>query len=86
MMPTRKPLPCWPAFTEGHVRVDGALSACCFGADDRFDMGMLDGTNFMRQWNSPPFRKIREAQIRTMKEGNSALLGTICEVCAAYGE
>ena len=55
LQPMIKPIPCWTAFTEGHVRVDGGLSACCFGSDDRFDMGVLDGTNFMRQWNSKKF-------------------------------
>lgn len=84
MKPNRKPLPCWTAFTEGHVRVDGGLSACCFGADDRFDMGILDGTNFMRQWNSPRFIKLREAQLKTIKDGQEALKGTPCDVCVAY--
>jgi hypothetical protein len=84
MLPNRKPLPCWSAFTEGHVRVDGGLSACCFGADDKFDMGILDGTNFMRQWNSKKFQVIRDAQMRTLTEGECALKGTPCEVCVAY--
>lgn len=84
MEPTRRPLPCWTAFTEGHVRVDGGLSACCFGSDDRFDMGMLDGTNFMRQWNSKKFQDLRKAQLRTLTEGQDALKGTPCEVCVAY--
>lgn len=84
LLPTRMPLPCWCTITEGHVRVDGGLSACGFGADSRFDMGMLDGTNFMRQWNSDKFIKLREAQFRTLVEGQSALNGTICEVCVAY--
>ena len=79
--PTRHPIPCWCAITEGHVRVDGGLSACGFGADDRFDMGVLDGTNFMRQWNSAKFVELREAQFRTLEEGQSALKGTCCEVC-----
>ncbi len=82
--PLRKPIPCWSAFTEGHVRADGGLSACCFGADDRFDMGILDGTNFMRQWNCQKFQKLREAHIRSLKENESALKGTPCEVCVAY--
>ena len=83
--PNRKPLPCWTAFTEGHVRVDGALSACCFGNDAKFDMGVLDGTNFMRQWNSEKFKALREAQLRTITEGQDALKGTPCEVCVIYG-
>lgn len=84
MQPTRPPLPCWSLFTEGHVRVDGGLSACCFGADERFDMGVLDGTNFMRQWNNPKFVTLREAQLKTIKEGQDALKDTICNVCVAY--
>ena len=84
MLPLRKPLPCWSAFTEGHVRVDGGLSACCFGADARFDMGVLDGTNFMRQWNSKKFQELRAAQLKTLTEGQEALKGTACEVCVAY--
>ena len=83
-LPTRKPLPCWSAFTEGHVRADGGLSACCFGADNRFDMGILDGNNFMMAWNSKKFQKLREAQLRTLTEGQGALKGTPCQVCVAY--
>ncbi|MGP1675924.1 MAG: radical SAM/SPASM domain-containing protein, partial [Burkholderiales bacterium] len=37
----REPLPCWSAFTEGHVTADGILSACCFDADSRWSMGDL---------------------------------------------
>jgi hypothetical protein len=85
MKPIRKALPCWSAFTEGHVRYDGGLSACCFGADDRFDMGTLDGTNFMRQWNSTAFQKLRIAQLKTIEEGQQALKGTPCDVCIALG-
>jgi len=85
MVPTRPPLPCWTAFTEGHVRVDGGLSACCFGSDDKFDMGMLNGSNFMESWNSERFQKLRAAQLRTITEGPDALKGTPCRVCVAYG-
>lgn len=81
MRPNRKPLPCWSAFTEGHVRHNGGLSACCFGADDKFDMGLLDGTNFMRQWNSAKFQALRKAQLKTLLHGQDALKGTPCEVC-----
>ena len=84
--PTRKSLPCWSAFTEGHVRYNGGLSACCFGADDRFDMGLLDGTNFMRQWNSTKFQELRIAQLKTLSEGQGALENTPCEVCVAYDD
>jgi MoaA/NifB/PqqE/SkfB family radical SAM enzyme len=84
LLPTRLPIPCWCAITEGHVRYDGGLSACGFGADDKFDMGLLDGTNFMRQWNSPKFVALREAQFKTIIQGQDALKGTPCEVCVAY--
>jgi len=84
LLPIRKPLPCWTVFTEGHVRVDGGLAACCFGNDDKFDMGMLDGRNFMYQWNSEKFQKIREAQLRTITEGQKALINTPCKVCVAW--
>jgi len=80
----RPPLPCWAVFTEGHVRVDGGLSACCFGSDARFDMGKLDGTNFMSQWNSEKFVKLREAHIKSITEGPGALAKTACRVCVAY--
>ncbi len=84
MLPNRKPLPCWSAFTEGHVRVDGGLSACCFGSDSKFDMGLLDGTNFVRQWNSPKFQTLRKAQLATLTEGQDALRDTPCHVCVVY--
>jgi hypothetical protein len=83
-LPTRDPLPCWSVFTEGHVRVDGHLSACCFGSDERFDVGDLTRQPFMQAWASPAMRAIRAAQIRTLKEGPRALAGTMCEVCVAY--
>lgn len=84
MLPNRPPLPCWAAFTEGHVRVDGGLSACCFGSDDKFDMGKLNGKNFMEQWNSKKFQELRKAQIMTLEHGPKALIGTPCNVCVAY--
>lgn len=83
-LPNRSPLPCWSAFTEGHVRADGGLSVCCFGSDDRFDAGNLNEQSFMEAWNSPKFQEIRAAQLRTRTEGPSALSGTMCEVCVAY--
>ena len=77
----RKPIPCWSAFQEGHVRADGGLSVCCFGADDRFDVGNLNEHSFMELWNNEKFQAIREAHIRADSEGLSALKGTMCEVC-----
>lgn len=85
MLPNRAPLPCWAVFTEGHVRVDGGLSACCFGADDRFDMGTLNGVNFMKEWNSERFQALRAAHIDTLKVGPKALEGTPCRICVTQG-
>ncbi len=80
----RDPLPCWAVFTEGHVRVDGGLSACCFGSDKRFDMGKLDGKNFMSQWNSAEFQHLRRAHIDSIEHGEKSLLDTPCRICVAY--
>ena len=39
----REPLPCWSAFTEGHVSADGKLSACCFDANSSLpSLSLLD--------------------------------------------
>jgi MoaA/NifB/PqqE/SkfB family radical SAM enzyme len=82
--PNRQPLPCWSAFTEGHIRVDGGMSVCCFGSDEKFDAGNLNEMSFMDAWHSPKFQEIRAAQIRTIVEGPGALKGTMCDVCVAY--
>ena len=74
----RKPLPCWSAFTEGHVRADGGLSLCCFDADGRFVVGDLTKQSFMDAWNSKEFQRIREAHL------NQDLMGTVCQECIAY--
>lgn len=50
----REPLPCWSAFTEGHVTAEGMLSACCFDANSKWTMGDLNKQSFMEAWNSPP--------------------------------
>lgn len=71
------PLPCWAVFTEGHVRVDGHLSACCFGADDQYDMGDLTAQGFMDAWNSPAFVSLRQAHL------NKDIGGTVCDGCYA---
>lgn len=84
--PNRDPLPCWSAFTEGHVRCDGHLSACCFGSDAKFDVGDLNKQSFMEAWNGPALRSLRRAQINTKEFGPDALKGTPCEVCVAYSE
>jgi MoaA/NifB/PqqE/SkfB family radical SAM enzyme len=75
----RDPLPCWSAFTEGHVRADGGLSLCCFDSDGRFTVGDLTRQSFMEAWNSPAFVGIREAHLK------KDVSGTPCQECIAYG-
>ena len=74
----REPLPCWSAFTEGHVTAEGKLSACCFDATAHWTMGDLNRQPFMEAWNSGPFVKLREAHLR------KDVTGTVCEKCVAY--
>jgi MoaA/NifB/PqqE/SkfB family radical SAM enzyme len=74
----REPLPCWSAFTEGHVTAEGKLSACCFDATANWTMGDLNTLPFMDAWNSAPFQKLREAHLR------KDVTGTVCENCLAY--
>jgi MoaA/NifB/PqqE/SkfB family radical SAM enzyme len=74
----REPLPCWSAFTEGHVTAEGKLSACCFDATANWTMGDLAKQTFMEAWNSPSFVKLREAHLR------KDVRGTVCENCIAY--
>ena len=74
----RDPLPCWSAFTEGHVTAEGKLSACCFDATSRWTMGDLTRLSFMDAWNSPAFVTLREAHLR------KDVSGTLCEACLAY--
>lgn len=73
------PLPCWAAFTEGHVLCDGRLSACCFDASGRWVMGDLKTTRFMDAWHAPEFVALREAHIR------KDVTGTECERCVLVG-
>ena len=75
----REPLPCWSAFTEGHVTAEGNLSACCFDATANWTMGDLNRQSFMEAWNSEPFVRLREAHLRR------DVRGTVCEKCVAYG-
>jgi len=74
----RDPLPCWSAFSEGHVTADGVLSACCFDADSRWGMGDLTKQSFMEAWNSAEFQALRSAHLR------KDVSGTVCEECVAY--
>jgi radical SAM protein with 4Fe4S-binding SPASM domain len=73
-----KPLPCWSAFTEGHVRSDGQVSLCCFDADGRFQVGNLHENTWMDIWHNEKFTKVREAHLK------EDLKGTVCEECVAY--
>ncbi len=74
----RAPLPCWSAFTEGHVTAEGRLSACCFDATANWTMGDLTNMPFMKAWNSEPFVNLRAAHLR------QDVKGTVCENCVAY--
>lgn len=74
----REPLPCWSAFTEGHITHDGKLSACCFDAGDKWVMANLNEVSFMQGWNSPQFVELRRAHLKR------DVTGTICEDCVAY--
>jgi MoaA/NifB/PqqE/SkfB family radical SAM enzyme len=74
----REPLPCWSAFTEGHVTAEGKLSACCFDATANWTMGDLTRQSFMDAWNAPGFVKLRQAHL------NKDVRGTVCENCVAY--
>jgi MoaA/NifB/PqqE/SkfB family radical SAM enzyme len=73
-----KPLPCWSAFTEGHVRSDGQVSLCCFDADGRFQVGSLHENTWMDIWHNEKFTAVREAHLK------EDLTGTVCEECVAY--
>jgi len=75
----REPLPCWSAFTEGHVTAEGKLSACCFDATANWTMGDLTRMSFMEAWNSQPFVELRAAHLK------KDVRGTVCENCIAYG-
>jgi len=74
----REPLPCWSAFTEGHVTAEGKLSACCFDATANWTMGDLTKVSFMDAWNSKPFVALRAAHLK------KDVTGTVCEKCVAY--
>jgi radical SAM protein with 4Fe4S-binding SPASM domain len=74
----REPLPCWSAFTEGHVRADGGLSACCFDAGGQWLMGDLNKESFMDAWNSSKFQELRQAHL------DRDVSGTVCDKCVAY--
>lgn len=72
----RSPLPCWAVFKEGHITVDGKLSACCFDIGKGWIMGDLKQLNFMQAWNSKKFQTLRKSHL------NHDVTGTACEDCA----
>jgi hypothetical protein len=74
----REPLPCWSAFTEGHVTAEGKPSACCFDATSNWSMGDLNQVAFMDAWNSPEFVRLRAAHPKR------DVRGTVCENCIAH--
>jgi MoaA/NifB/PqqE/SkfB family radical SAM enzyme len=74
----REPLPCWSAFTEGHVTAEGKLSACCFDATANWTMADLNKVSFMDAWNSESFVSLREAHLK------KDVTGTVCQKCLAY--
>jgi len=74
----REPLPCWSAFTEGHVTHDGKLSACCFDAGDKWVMADLNDVSFLDGWHSTEFQKLRAAHLA------KNVTGTVCADCVAY--
>jgi MoaA/NifB/PqqE/SkfB family radical SAM enzyme len=74
----RDPLPCWSAFTEGHITSKGKLSACCFDASGEWEMADLNKVSFMEGWNSEKFKTLRQAHIK------KDVKNTVCEKCLAY--
>jgi hypothetical protein len=74
----RAPLPCWSAFTEGHVTADGKLSACCFDATAHWTMADLNRDSFLQAWNSASFQRLRDRHLQ------GDVRGTVCEACVAY--
>jgi uncharacterized Fe-S cluster-containing radical SAM superfamily protein len=90
-LPMRAGIPCWSVFREAHVRIDQSnghpiLSACCFGADSRFDIcDLMEYDDFMEAWNHPKLQEIRAAHLKCLETGDTTPLnGTMCQVCVAY--
>lgn len=78
--PSRKPLPCWALFKEGHITWEGRVSACPLDPGARFHMGDLREQSFASAWHAPRFRELRAAHLA------GEVRGTVCEHCIAYGE
>ncbi len=90
-LPMRAGIPCWSVFKDAHVRIDQSnghpiLSACCFGADSRFDIcDLMEYDNFMDAWNHPKLQDIRKRHLQCLETGNTdPLKGSMCQVCVAY--
>jgi hypothetical protein len=75
----RDSLPCWAAFTEGHITKDGHLAACCFGSGIEGDLLMADlnRVGFMEGWNSVKYQELRKAHL------SRDVSKTACAECAA---
>jgi len=74
----RDPLPCWSAFSEGHITSEGLLSACCFDASGGWEMADLKKVSFLEGWNSEKFQNLRTAHLQ------KDVKNTVCEKCLAY--
>ena len=68
-------IPCWSAFTEGHILANGEVSVCCFDDTGKMGVGNLNNTSFMEAWNSEPFVALRQAHL----DGNVDHL--MCKTC-----
>lgn len=69
------PIPCWAAFSEGHITWQGKLHACCFGHTDDLVMADLNKVSFLEGWNSPAFQELRKAHL------NKDVSQTPCATC-----
>ena len=68
-------IPCWSAFTEGHILANGEVSVCCFDDTGKMGVGNLNNGTFMEAWNSEPFVALRQAHL----DGNVDHL--MCKTC-----
>lgn len=73
-----KAVPCWSVFTEGHITVDGHLSACGLDHDRRFRMADLKECSFAQGWHAPAFQALRAAHLQ------GKLAGSVCQECIGY--
>lgn len=59
----RDPIPCWSLFKEGHITVDGKISACCFDHSYKFIMGDCNTEKFSNIWNNENYQNIRKLHL-----------------------